>query len=89
MSEGNQTPKRYKPGLDIQPHKLKQLRWAAHRIPWLVVGTLVGALFVPSYPDQTKQQALLALAVFVGGGLIGGLVMGWVAPRWLFPDDPN
>jgi hypothetical protein len=87
MSEGPGQPqkKRYKAGLDLPPHKVEQLRRGARRIPWLVVGAVVGALFVPSYPGQTKESGLLQIAICVGGGLIAGFLADRLARRWLFP----
>jgi hypothetical protein len=85
MSEvPSQMPKRYKTGLDIPPHKVEQLRRTARRIPWLV-GTVVGALCMPTYPGKTRQAGLILLAICVGGGLLVGLILDRLSRRWFLP----
>jgi uncharacterized membrane protein YdcZ (DUF606 family) len=87
MSEGSdQMPKRYKTGLDIPPHKVEQLRRGARRIPWLVVGTVGGAFFMTSWPGQTKEAALLNMAICVGVGLIVGLILDRLSRHWFLPE---
>jgi hypothetical protein len=88
MTEGptdpaEQTPRRHKPGLDLPPYRVQQLRQAVRRIPWLIVGAAAGALCVQTWPGQTKERALLEIAKWVGAGLVTGLMADCLARRWL------
>jgi len=45
------------------------------RIPWLVVGLVVGCLFMQTWSQQTEFQAVMELAIKGGAGLLVGLAI--------------
>lgn len=62
MSVGNEKPR---------PH------WAT-RVPWLVVGAVIGALCVQTWPGQTERAAMLEMGKWVGGGMVAGIAIDFL-----------
>jgi hypothetical protein len=48
------------------------------RIPWLVVGVIVGTLCMKAWPGQTKSVGLLEMAKWLGGGLVAGVAVDYL-----------
>jgi len=45
------------------------------RIPWLIVGALVGAMLMRTWPGQDKRGFLFEMACCIGPGLLIGLAI--------------
>jgi uncharacterized membrane protein YeaQ/YmgE (transglycosylase-associated protein family) len=55
------------------------------RVPWIVIGVVIGALFMRTWPGQDKWGLLWEMTLWCGGGLVAGLlvevVLSWLRQR--------
>ena len=55
---------------------------AGMRMPWVIVGVLVGAAFIRTWPGQNEIGLFAEIAFWCGGGALAGfLIETWMKRR--------